>query len=258
MKIRKLLWCFWLVSSSLFGDDTVYSFGIVPQETPTHLATMWVPLIQDISNRTGIKLKFDTATSISNFEQGLGLGQYDFAFINPYNYIVYDRIYQVLARNDKNLHGIIVVRCDSDINKISDLNNKEMAFPSPNSFGATLLIKQFLLKNHITVTPVYVNTHESVYISVLKEYFPGGGGVIRTFNNLPDSARNQLCIIYSTPEFVSHPFVGKRTIPLNVIKKVTDALLTTDNEILKKANLSILIPTTDKEYDQIRKLMESK
>ena len=64
-------------------------FGIVPQQAASRLAEDWAPLLAEISRRSGVPLAFRTAPSIPIFEERLGLGDYDLAYMNPYHYVVF-------------------------------------------------------------------------------------------------------------------------------------------------------------------------
>ena len=78
----------------------VYSFGVVPQHTATVLARRWTPFLNYLSEKTGYRINFKTAKDIPTFEERLAAGEYDFAYMNPYHYIVAHRNvgYQVYAK----------------------------------------------------------------------------------------------------------------------------------------------------------------
>ena len=63
----------------------VYSFAVVPQQEAGTLARLWSPILQDISQRTAIQLRFSTAPGIPEFERRLAAGVYDFAYMNSYH-----------------------------------------------------------------------------------------------------------------------------------------------------------------------------
>ena len=45
----------------------VYTFGIVPQQSASRLAEQWGPLLEYLSDKSGIELRFKTAPSIPKF-----------------------------------------------------------------------------------------------------------------------------------------------------------------------------------------------
>ncbi|MEP4339282.1 MAG: phosphate/phosphite/phosphonate ABC transporter substrate-binding protein, partial [Roseobacter sp.] len=189
--------------------EKVYSFGIVPQQSASRLAQVWVPILAQLEKETGYKLKFTTAKDIPTFETCLAGKAYDFAYMNPYHYTVVHETagYEAFAHQaDKKLKGILVARADAQPGDLAQLNQKAIAFPSPAAFGASVIPRAELTAQNIDFDPVYVKSHDSVYRAVALGLFPAGGGVMRTFNNLPDDLKSQLKIIYQTDAYTPHAF----------------------------------------------------
>ena len=191
LRISVLLACllqsgaaFFILQGQAIAEAKVYSFGVVPQQSATRLAQVWIPFLEELERVSGHKLKFTTAKDIPTFEACLKAKAYDFAYMNPYHYTVFHETagYEAFAhQSDKRLKGILVARKDSDIDDLSQLNNRTLAFPSPAAFGASVIPRAELSAKNITVEPSYVKSHDSVYRSVALGLFPAGGGVKRTF-----------------------------------------------------------------------------
>jgi phosphonate transport system substrate-binding protein len=81
----------------------------------------------------------------------------------------------LLADGQDLLTGILVVRSDNPIKNLNDLKGKNVSFPAPNSFAASLLIRAELAKQKIEVNPVFVKTHSNVYRSVISKDALGWG-----------------------------------------------------------------------------------
>jgi hypothetical protein len=55
-----------------------------------------------------------------------------------------------------------VVRKDDPIKSAGELDGKEVAFPAPNAFGASLWIRALLAEREkIRIVPAYVKTHSN-------------------------------------------------------------------------------------------------
>ena len=67
----------------------VYSFGIGPQQSASELAKRWTPILQYLSEKTGIELQFRTGKDIPTFQEQMRDGGFDFAYINPYHYLLF-------------------------------------------------------------------------------------------------------------------------------------------------------------------------
>jgi len=116
MKLRLLVPFIILVGFSTTAIAKEYTFGIVPQQSAKKLARVWTPILQHLSQETGMKIKFSTAKDIPTFEKRLAEGEYDFAYMNPYHFTVFNEQpgYKAMAhQSDKRIKGIVVVRKDS-------------------------------------------------------------------------------------------------------------------------------------------------
>jgi len=193
-------------SSSIMAEQTL-TFGIVPQQSASKLARLWIPIFTYINEQSGLKIRFATAPDIPTFEKRLAAGEYDIAYMNPYHYVVYhDKTgYKALNKaRDKHIKGIIVVAKNSSITKLKDLDNTTLAFPSPAAFAASILTRSDLKEHDVNFTPKYVSSHDSVYRTVAKGIYPGGGGIVRTLNNLEPEIRDQLKILWKTKGYTPH------------------------------------------------------
>lgn len=217
-------------SGTLTAEPTrIYTIGIVPQFEAKKLRKIWKPILTEMEQSSGLKFKLKGAASIPDFEKAFLAGQFDFAYMNPFHLLIAneEQGYIPLVRdNGKKLSGILTVRKDSPVQSVRDLNNKVIAFPSPNALGASLQMRAELHdKFNIKIKPTYVKTHDSVYLNVLLKQATAGGGVQKTFNRQKPNIKNSLKIIYKTTPVAPHPFVTHPRVKKEVYLKVKDSLL---------------------------------
>ncbi len=189
------------------GAKEVFTFGVVPQQSAQVLAKRWSPVMSYLSERTGLDIRFTTAKDIPTFEQRLAAGEYDVAYMNPYHFTVFNEApgYQAIAKEKgKQIKGILVVRKDSLLENLSDLDGRHVAFPSPAAFAASIIPRAKIDLEGVSIKPEYVSSHDSVYRSVAQGFFPAGGGIIRTFNNADESVREQLRVLWTSPGYTPH------------------------------------------------------
>ena len=121
------------------AEGTTLTFGVVPQQAASTLVRSWGPVLRYLEQKTGYRFVFRTAPDIPTFEQRLAAGEYDFAYMNPYHFVAVNRGeagYQAIARaKDKKIRGILVVRKDSPLSQLQELDGKELAFPAPAAFA---------------------------------------------------------------------------------------------------------------------------
>ena len=223
-------------------------FGIVPQQSATKLAQAWVPFIKRLSEETGVSVRFATTKDIPSFEKCLAPGAYELAYMNPYHFTVFNKLsgYRAIARqSDKQLQGFIVARNDAPFRTLEDLDGKQIAFPSPAAFGASVLPRAEMRARGIAHTPKYVNSHDSVYRAVAAGIYPAGGGVKRTFSSIPEKIRSQLRILYQTKKYTPHAIAALSTMPSETVQMITNAMLkigSSEKKIMKLLAMKSLMP----------------
>lgn len=223
------VFCFCLLGHPAALTAESYTFGVIPQYDQRKIHAVWEPIIALLETRTGVDIELVGAESISVFHQRVLQGAYDFAYMNPYlaALSVRDSGYIPMAFDKARLlRGIVVVRKDRAIQTIKELHNRDVAFPSPVAAGATLLVRLELMQQHdVSVAPVFVKTHSSVYMNVVSGETIAGGGVLRSLEAQPKRIRDSLRVIYKTSGLPAHPIMAHSRVPEKIRNSVTDALL---------------------------------
>ncbi|MEM0912600.1 MAG: phosphate/phosphite/phosphonate ABC transporter substrate-binding protein, partial [Pseudomonadota bacterium] len=204
------------------------TFGVVPQQSAKKLAQSWSPMLAYLSAKSGVQLEFATAKDIPTFEKRLANGEYDIAYMNPYHFVVFSESagYQALAKQlNKSIYGIIVVPKDSDIQSLSDLKDKTLAFPAPAAFAATIIPQASLQDAGIDISSQYVSSHDSVYLNVQRGIFPAGGGVVRTLNATRPEVKEQLRVLWKSPGFTSHAIATNANVSNSTRAALLEAML---------------------------------
>jgi phosphonate transport system substrate-binding protein len=219
-------------------------------------------MLAQLGAMTGLRFVFKTAPDIPTFEKRLSKGEYDFAYMNPYHYVVFSQRpgYRAIARSrGETLHGIVVVQKEAPYQNIHDLADKSVAFPSPAAFAASVLVQAVFAQQGIPIKPEYVSSHDSVYLNVAKGLIPAGGGVMRTFNALDPAIRDRLRILWTTKGYTPHAIAALPGIPASVEKSVQSALEHLSDspqgrDTLKPMAISGWQAATDSDWDDIRQL----
>jgi len=240
------------------GSDL--SFGIVPQQSASRLAQIWVPVFDHLSKATNTEIRFATAKDIPTFEACLARGAYDLAYMNPYHYTTFhDHAgYDAFARQaDKRLRGLIVVRADSALSELEDLDQQSIAFPSPAAFGASVIPRAEMKSREMAIRPAYVKSHDSVYRAVIAGLFPAGGGVLRTFNNVPESERGKLRVLYKTDAYTPHAFAAHPRVEAALVKRLREVMTAMKAEhpaLLKPLGMRGIQDAKDEDWNDVRSL----
>jgi phosphonate transport system substrate-binding protein len=158
------------------------------------------------------------------------------------------------------MSGIVVVRTDSPITAVPQLEGKKVVFPARTAIGASLLMRaEFKRIFRIHMQPVYAGNHDSVYLSVVKGLSDAGSGSQKSLEKQPDSIRKQLRIIHRTQEIPTYPIAAHADVPITVRTAVVDALLDLRGTesgmmLLKEIPMHNPGPAAMNEYNAVRKL----
>ncbi|MFC4701210.1 phosphate/phosphite/phosphonate ABC transporter substrate-binding protein [Glaciecola siphonariae] len=235
------------------------SFGVVPQQSAKKLAATWGPIIAQLSERTGIDIRFETAPNIPAFEARLANKAYDIAYMNPYHYVQFSASagYKAIAKQiDKQIQGIIVVNADSSITSLEQLNGTKMAFPAPLAFAAALIPQASLRKQGIDFTPVYVKSHDSVYLNVSKGFFEAGGGIVRTLDASPVQVKDHIRVLWKSEGYTPHAVAVSSAMPADIVQIIMrELMLIQDAQLLGAIGFAKPFgPALDADWDMIRDL----
>ena len=269
-RIPRLLLCALLASAIAAAapparaqeQKTALAFGVVPQQAASRLAEDWGPLLAEISRRSGVALVFRTAPNIPVFEERLGLGNYDLAYMNPYHYVVFHAAsgYRAFAKEqERRIKGILVVRKDSAYRKPADLAGKTVVFPAPAAFAASILPQAEFGRLKIPIEAKFVASHDSVYRAVASGLQEAGGGIQRTFEAAPAEIRDALRVLAETPAYTPHAFAAHPRVAPEVLAKVLAAMQSlagdeTGRRLLAPLAFKGIAGARDDEWNDIRAL----
>jgi len=221
-----LLALLWL---SIPAQARDYTFAVVPQYTVSEIYKNWRPLISELDRATGNRYKLLVYPNFRQFEIDYMAGVPDFVYFNPYHQLVGNRTqgYIPLVRDGKRkLTGIIVVRKDSGIDSITQLQGKDIAFPAPNAFAASLYMRtQLREKEGLNFHAYYVHSHSNGYRHVYTGKALAAGGVLSTLRRQPAAVRNELKVIYQTRAYPPHPIAAHPRVSPAVRGDLTAVLL---------------------------------
>ena len=207
--------------------NTAFTVGVVPQFTAVDIGLRWTPLLERLQKETGIRMQIRTHASIPEFEEEFLKGIPDLVYLNPYHMVMAAKAqgYRPLIRSTRPLNGILVAHKNGPAKRLSDLDGGILAFPAPNAFGASLYMRALLSEREKTrFTANYVGTHQNVYRHVLMGDALAGGGIETTLENEPDGVRNQLVVLYRTPDTASHPFAVHPRVPQEIALRIQQVL----------------------------------
>lgn len=250
------------MAPSARAAEKVLSFGIPPQQSPTELTKRWTPVLQYLSEKSGLTLQLKTAKDIPTYQQQIMDGQYDIAYMSPNSYVAANKArgYRAFAKEKEGKAvAMIIARKDGPIKSLAQLNGQTLAFPSNTAFMATILPMKYLEAQNISVTTQYVVSIDSVYRSVAKGLLVAGGGEARTFGALDAEIRDQLSVLWQSDALPPFPFFAHPRLSAANVGKLQKAMIEMGHDehglaLLKVVNIKALDKANDADYNAVRKL----
>jgi len=234
-----------LLGAAFANAAADYTLAVVPQASPTDTYRRWAAFAEYVQPALDKRLQLRVYRTFEQFETDLLNGRVDFAYMNPYQFLMAQKAqgYLPLVRDGSRLlSGFLVVRRDSPIQSVKQLDGQEIAFPDPNAFGASLYMRALLQeKEHIHFTARYLTTHANVYRHVIFGSVAAGAGVNLTLANDRPEIRAALRVLYETPGTVPHPLCAHPRIPAALREAMTQAVLA----MAKDENGRAILQSTD-------------
>lgn len=212
-----------------FAQAREYLLAVVPQLSPTVTYRDWSPFAERLGHEIGTTLRVRVYRTFEEFETDLANGLPDLVYLNPYHQIRAHQVqgYVPLVRDGSyRLNGVLVVRRDSPVQSVKDLNGQAIGFPDPNAFAASLYMRALLQeKEKMRFTPRYYTTHGNVYRHVIVGDVAAGGGVNTTLAAERAETRTELRVLYQTPGTAPHPLSAHPRVPVNKREAIIAAIL---------------------------------
>lgn len=239
-----------------------YTFSVVPQFERRTLFSIWQPIVDRLEKRTGLHLRLVTSLSVSDYESDVLNGHYDFIYLNPYMMPVVAESpgYVPLVRDARPIHGILVVRKDSPLQSVADLQGKSLAVPSMTALGASLLLRAELDRQYgVKTRAVIAKTHSSVFLHVINGFADAGGSVQKALGEQDPRIQGALRVLHRTVAAPSHPLAAHRRIPVEVREKLRQAFIELGSTpegraLLEKIPMQTPVAAELEDYDVLKSL----
>jgi phosphonate transport system substrate-binding protein len=201
---------------------------VAPQFERRQLFRIWQPIVDDLQRRTGLRFELVTSLSVGDYDSDVKNGRYDFIYVNPHLMPLIEKQpgYQPLIRDSAPLHGILVVRKDSPLQRVEDLRGKTLAVPSLAALAASLLLRAELDRDFgVKPQAIIAKTHSSVFLHVVNGLADAGGSVQKALAEQDERVRDSLKVLHRTRDVPSHPIAGHQRVPVKVREQVRQAFL---------------------------------
>jgi phosphonate transport system substrate-binding protein len=247
------------------------TFGVYQTDKATVMYRMFTPLLESIQDDVSKRLERPVDIQLQifkSYDDGISAlvgGTVDFVHFGPAPYIrakEQNPNVQLLAmeheNGEKRFKGVIVVAKNSPIRTIADLRGKRFAFGDKNSTIGRYLVQAELVSHGIYGKDLasfkYMERHDQVAGAVELGDFDAGSVKSGTFKKYEDKGTlRKLCDF----DNVTKPVVARAGLDPQVFGALQKAFFAlADEAVLKELKITGFLPTSDGEYDFVRRGMK--
>ena len=249
--------------SSSRTADVEYAFGIVPLHNAIQLFETYEPLVDEINSHvSALTVKLETARDYPNYERKVRDRKLHFVMLNPHLVIpAEEHGYEIIGRTGDKVRGLIVIRKDSNIQRVRDLKSASISFGARTDLPGTMMTKVFLKQSGLDVDkkakPKYVGSQESALMNV---YFglSAAGCVSDSTWNVFQSARpdlaQSLLVRWETEPLLGLGILARDDVPHEHVRAVARVLFELNasvrgRKILEAIKVSSFKPADSGTYD---------
>lgn len=209
-------------------------FGIHPLHNPMRLFERYGPIVDYLNQHiTSAHFILEASRDYQEFESKLQRRSLDLALPNPYQTLIaLRRNYKVFGKmgDDSIFRGIVLVRKDSGIDKVAQLHQQIISFPSPTALAACMQPQHEMQRLGLpfgSYEASYVGSQESSIMNVLLGDSKAGATWptpwIAFQKEHPEQAA-QLEVLLETPPLINNALVARDDFPPELLQQVSKLL----------------------------------
>lgn len=252
--------------------------GFVPSQDSDTIADTVEPLAKRLSEELGIEVKGEVMTNYNALVEAMGANQVHIGFIPAFGYVLANEQYdvEVILKSIRYGSGTYkaqyLVRSDSDINSLADLENKVWAYADKGStsgylFPAYQLMQEFdyasgpELESDFFSATTSAGGHDSAAIAV----YEGDADVATTFDDVrteleeeyPD-VMDKLKVLDYTEEIPNDTISVTKELDDELVQEIKETFLSfnEDKEMIEIMNdvynWDAIDEATDEEYEIVK------
>jgi phosphonate transport system substrate-binding protein len=211
-----------------------YMFGFDLRSSPLEDARQYLPFLKYLEQKTGYKFKLRFTPEDGKIIDDLGSGKIHFAAIGAVSYIKAAERYGVRplvrglnAEGKAKYRSMIIVKRGSSLRGLANLKGRRLAFGSKTSTQGHLIPRIVLTKNNIKLSDLslyeYTGSHQNCADAVISGRFDACG--LQDTMAIDLQQQQRVRILHRSSYYPSSGIAANKDVPLEVIKKVKQAML---------------------------------
>jgi phosphonate transport system substrate-binding protein len=252
------------------ATENPYELGVLPYLPLTRIHELYGPVAGDLGAKLGRQVRLSSKADYRSFREELRRQTYDISFVQPFDYVdAHDRHgYLPVARRAERLDAVIVVREDSPLRAMKDLQGRTIANPPMDaavSFLTTLALRDAGIDPKTGVKRFYGKNHYACLQSVAIGAADACGmaeGALRTIESeRPTTARFR--ILHQSASippalFVVHGRVAQKDRAI-ILRTILEWPNTEEGrKIIERGQFVPFVVANDAEYNVVRRYLRSR
>lgn len=250
-----------------YSNYTELQFGSVAMDIPAVMHQRLKPLTKYLSETLNIPVILKLSPNMGAAIKEAVDGRVDLAYLTPVAYLKAhelgnaELIAKTVTNGKASFKLMIVVKQDSKIKTVQDLRNKSFAFGDKRALlqRATVVGAGITLEEFSEIK--FIGHYDNIARAVMNSDFDAG--ILK--DTMAYKWENKgLRILYNSPDLPPYNITASKNIDKKMLKKLRQAFLALDSnnpkhlKIIKSLDKKYngFAPTSDKEYDVVRKLIK--
>lgn len=253
-------------SSAVTANKTELRFGSVAMDVPAEMHRRLTPLTRYLSESLNMPVSLKLASNMPGAIQDISTGTVELAYLTPVAYIQSHEkgrtrlVAKTVTRGKASFKLMIVVREDSPIRTIEELNGKSFAFGDRAALLQRAVVAGAGVKLQNLASYKFLGHYDNIVRAVLHGEFDAG--ILKDTKAYQWKGKG-IRILYSSDDLPPYNIAASNNIDDKLLEQIRSAFLNLDitNEkhrmIIKALDKKYdgFSATSDQEYDVVRKLI---
>jgi len=271
--IRFFLACLVMLTlgSTARADEAVYRFSPVNQYDINLTAAYWNPIIQYVSETSGVKLSLKIGRTSADTTAYVLAQEVEFIFSNHMFSPEREKLgWRVFGRRQMPaVNSQIVVPADSPITDLAQLKDQEVAFPGPEALVAYKVPYAQLLSRGIDVKVVFGGNQNGALAQLFSGKVKAVGGNSQLIEGYAKRENKKFRVLWASEPFYDLALMASGKVPEKDLKAIANAFFNMHKDpkgrdILHQASQQVgltvdayFIPSSGSEYGAYRKFYQT-
>jgi len=262
-----LLGLLYLAAAPVAASDKVLNFGSVAMDIPATMHRRLKPLTDYLSRELKRPVNLRLAPNLPTAARDVAIGDIDITYLTPVAYLRAHReggarlVVKTITRGKSSFQLMLVARQDSSIKSARDLVGRSFAFGDKAAILQRATVVDAGIRLEELGSYKFIGHYDNIVRGVLSGDFDAG---ILKDTSAYQAEKKGIKIIHASPPLPPYNIVVNKRVDEQLYKSIRKAFLDLDaknpehRKVIKALdqNYDGFAPTSDAEYDVVRKLVK--